>query len=531
MIFTKILNFKLVLRKVSFQRFHSRQLTELKGHPTRLHLSHLLSLAFCLMLQFPVQSQALKLKGDLETSIRQIAPGITLQQEITTGASHLVVSILRVDMKRKSVRVESGQANDEISLNGKFEGRETVAEIAKRSGAIAVVNADFFPYTGDPLGLEIHKGELLSETMNYRACLGISHGKIRIAVLTTLGFWTTQKGEGRVHGINRLPASGEITLLTPSFRAEIPAPRTLTLISLSDLQLPVRLSHSFEGLLGEKLLIVKGAKLPKMIKSGGFLAIGEEVQTPLRNASLRNAIISMTFHLIDSGEPLEDGKMQTLSDFIVRKHSIIWGDVKEAISGGPWLVKHGRLFVDGEAEKFDLLNFIEARHPRTAVGVTSKQELLLVAVDGRAPWSQGASLPEMAEIMLRLNVEDAINLDGGGSTSLVVKDQYINAPSDGKARPVADCLLIFSGKARSPEMKKETERTLVSVEQTIRVGETISLVSRIDPAQSRYALWGTDEGFGFVNQSGEFMSAKQGRGRVFALIDKRKFVFPVTVTP
>ena len=531
MLFTEILNSIRVSQWASLQRLHGRQLTELRGRPTRLQLAPLLSLAFCLMLQSPVQSQALTLKGDRETTIRQIAPGITLQQEITTGASHLVVTILRVDMKRKDVRVESGQANDEISLNGKFEGRETVAEIAKRRGAIAAVNADFFPYTGDPLGLEIRMGEFLSETMNYRACLGISHDKIRIAVLTTLGFWTTKLGQGLLHGINRLPASGEITLLTPSFRAEIPAPRSLTLIPVADLQLPVRLSQSFEGLLGEKLLIAKGSALPKIIKSGGFLAIGEDVQTPLRNPALRDAIISMTFHLIDSGEPLEDGKRQTLSDFIGRKHSIIWNDVKEAIGGGPWLVKKGRLFVDGEAEKFDLLNFIEARHPRTAVGVTSKQELLLVAVDGRVPWSQGASLPEMAEIMLRLNAVDAMNLDGGGSTSLLLKDQYLNAPSDGKARPVADCLLIFSGKAHSPEAKKETEKTVVSEEQTVRVGETLSLVSGLDSAQSKSALWGTDEGFGFVDQSGVFTSSKQGRGIVFALIDKRKFVFPVTVTP
>ena len=352
-----------------------------------------------------------------------------------------------------------------------------------------------------------------------------------MAVLTTLGFWTTETGEGRVHGLNRLPGVDEMTLLTPSFRAEISAPRPMTLIPLAHLGLPVRVSKSVEGLLGRRLFVAKGAPLPKIGESGGFLAIGEEVQTPVGNELSRDSKISITFDLIDSGEDSTDGRSRNQAGLVGGEHSIVWNDVKEAVSGGPWLVKHGRIFVDGDAEKFDRLKFVEARHPRSAIGVTAKQELLLVTVDGRVPWSQGASLTEMASIMLRLNAVDAINLDGGGSSSLVVQDQYVNAPSDGRARPVADCLLIFSGKARESASKFEIEKTVIHEERAIRLGESISLDSVLDIAQAKSVLWGTEEGFGFVNQSGEFTSAKQGHGRIFALSGKKKFVFPVNVTP
>ncbi len=93
---------------------------------------------------------------------------------------------------------------------------------------------------------------------------------------------------------------------------------------------------------------------------------------------------------------------------------------------------------------------MEVRHPRTAIGVNQAGDRLVVlTVDGRRPGlSVGMSGSELSNEMLKLNCWDAINLDGGGSTTLVMRNaatgqlEVLNRPSDGHERPVADALGI-----------------------------------------------------------------------------------------
>ncbi|MEO1009476.1 MAG: phosphodiester glycosidase family protein [Planctomycetota bacterium] len=111
----------------------------------------------------------------------------------------------------------------------------------------------------------------------------------------------------------------------------------------------------------------------------------------------------------------------------------------------------GRLVLwDGEPAGIATANeaFSTDRHPRTAIGLTSEQEIVLVAVDGRQPgFSLGASLRELAEIMRRLGCVTAINVDGGGSTTMVIQTedeapQLVNSPSGGTERVVGSHLGI-----------------------------------------------------------------------------------------
>ncbi len=102
-------------------------------------------------------------------------------------------------------------------------------------------------------------------------------------------------------------------------------------------------------------------------------------------------------------------------------------------------------------EKLDSNAFNKTRHPRTAVAVTKKNRVLLITVDGRNANSAGMSLFELAKLMRWLNSDDAINLDGGGSTTLWVKGDgngVVNYPSDNKKwdhegqRKVANVVLL-----------------------------------------------------------------------------------------
>jgi len=98
--------------------------------------------------------------------------------------------------------------------------------------------------------------------------------------------------------------------------------------------------------------------------------------------------------------------------------------------------------VDGTGEFF-------GRHGRTAVGVTADGRLLLVVVDGRQPgYSRGMTLRELAELLLRLDAVSAMNLDGGGSSEMVVNGLTASRPSDGRERGIANALVVLPGADR-----------------------------------------------------------------------------------
>ena len=85
-----------------------------------------------------------------------------------------------------------------------------------------------------------------------------------------------------------------------------------------------------------------------------------------------------------------------------------------------------------------------ARHPRTAAGWTKDGRLLLLVVDGRSKASRGATLAETAQLLLDHGAEEALNLDGGGSTTLWVAGVRVNQPSDVKGeRQVASILALL----------------------------------------------------------------------------------------
>ena len=101
--------------------------------------------------------------------------------------------------------------------------------------------------------------------------------------------------------------------------------------------------------------------------------------------------------------------------------------VEDAVGAGPSLVSNGQIDVRTDEEVF-FGSAIPDTHPRTAAGITADGELLLVLVDGRQPTSRGVNLEELAALMVDIGAEKALNLDGGGSSSLVVNGSLVNRP-------------------------------------------------------------------------------------------------------
>jgi hypothetical protein len=127
----------------------------------------------------------------------------------------------------------------------------------------------------------------------------------------------------------------------------------------------------------------------------------------------------------------------------VRSAAAGW-DAREVVGGSHVLVRAGH--ATDAVTAGERTAFITRRHPRTAVGYRQGGgRLLLVVVDGRqAPYSDGMALDELAALLVRLGADEALNLDGGGSTAMVVEGAVVNRPSDaGGERAVANALVLL----------------------------------------------------------------------------------------
>jgi hypothetical protein len=113
-------------------------------------------------------------------------------------------------------------------------------------------------------------------------------------------------------------------------------------------------------------------------------------------------------------------------------------DLYNAVSGDRFLILNG---------KYNEAITNVTKDPRTVIGLSRQGRLILIVADGRTPQSAGLSFREAADILLELDVVTAINLDGGGSSALWLKDRIVNVPIDedipGKERPVANHLCVF----------------------------------------------------------------------------------------
>jgi hypothetical protein len=464
------------------------------------------------------------------TTVRQIAPGVTFTQEIAAGPEPLIVHVLRVDRRIEGVRVQAAQARDVVSYGGSAQGRETVRSMADRSGAIAAINGDYFPYNGDPTSLEIRNGELISEPIGYRAAVGLTRTATLFQVLTSHGVARlADRTELLLNGINHLPHDGETVLLTATYDVAA-APnmkQPAQVVTLTGVPLPFRVSRDLAGTVDSVVAVAAGQPLPPCPRECvQIVAVG--TASPLLAARCTvGDPLTVRYDLL----PL--AAKQTPGAGVPDTGPPTWQEVEQAIGGGPWLVRDGRIFVDGEAERQSLPDFVNARHPRTAIGVTAEGALLLVAVDGRKAISRGATLLEMAGIMKRYGAQQAINLDGGGSTELVLAGQIVNTPSDGKERPVANGLLVF---AATPPATEQAELRITAARApalTVQAGARLQLnvVDAADAPVRTPILWGTQDGRGFVDQSGVFQSANAGTVMVLARIGNTRITATITVLP
>lgn len=321
-----------------------------------------------------------------------------------------VFNLLRLDLTK--VRLDVVHALDAAI------GLETTSSIALRHGAFAAINAGFFRldksiFAGDAAGVLMIDGKVLSESYNNRIALGIANKKRKTKVmfdrLNSNNYFVRGTDETiAISGINRERKENEIILFTPEFNRS-------TLTNDDGFELIIK------GRIVEEIILNKGnASIPP---DGFVLSISN---SKFQKLSQKRNIVRLVRKLIAT--ETEKQKFFTKAEDIV--------------GGVPQLVKNGKIEITWEQEKSSK-SFVETHHPRTAVAKLKDGKFLMVTVDGRSAESGGISLPDLAAFLLELGATDAMNLDGGGSTTMFLNSKVVNRPSDKEGeRKVSDAILV-----------------------------------------------------------------------------------------
>jgi hypothetical protein len=134
----------------------------------------------------------------------------------------------------------------------------------------------------------------------------------------------------------------------------------------------------------------------------------------------------------------------------IRKNIMFWKKefhkwkMQTAIAGGPALIQNGKIAISNNEERMFMGKSIDDKHPRTAMGYTADGKLIILVVQGRMPGvAEGASLTQLAKLLLDLGCVEALNLDGGGSSCMLLNGKETIKPSDKEGqRPVPAVFII-----------------------------------------------------------------------------------------
>ncbi|MEW1682658.1 phosphodiester glycosidase family protein [Streptomyces sp. NPDC093594] len=332
-----------------------------------------------------------------------------------------------------------------------IENRETVSALADDVDAVAAVNAGFFVLDprsgapGDPAGVGLYDGRLLSEPVSGRPGFVVQDNgrRTQITRLTWEGKVSARGTSLTLDGVNRVPglirncggSEGDSPTALPLHDVTCTNPDQLVAFT------PEYGASTPQGEGVEAVLDSRGrVRELRSVRGGSLPPGGSSIQATGRHVAALTALARPGERLrIDTG--LRDGRGRRVTP----------GPGTDIVNAGPELVRGGRLHVtpatDGMVHPGDpswYYGWVHKRNPRTLAGTDASGRTVLVTADGRSTDSLGLSITESAKVARSLGLRDAVNLDGGGSTTMVAKGQVVNVPSDAAGeRPVGDALLIL----------------------------------------------------------------------------------------
>ena len=304
------------------------------------------------------------------------------------------INVVEVDMKL----AKDLELTPALSSDSTLKSRRTITTIAKNNNAIVALNGTYFkPQTGVPLGTLMINQKMYTGPVYDRVAMGIFDNSFDIA---RIQLDATVKGSGKTIKVDNINQprmlSTHVLVYTPEWGKYSPvAPKYGVGLQVIDNK------------------ITKASANPVEIPENGYVISGPK---------------SILYALLDK----KDVELSISTN-------PNWKDVKHIISGGPYLVKDGEVFVDMTAQR---LQAIGGRNPRSAIGYTKDNNFIFVAVDGREGSSIGMTLMELANFMQSIGCVGAINLDGGGSTVMYVNGKVVNKPQQIGGIPLSNAIIL-----------------------------------------------------------------------------------------
>lgn len=356
-------------------------------------------------------------------------PGLSYKNE-RISSEPWSIHILRIDRAQSDLALFSAHARGKVLGVGLLseQARTVPPELGK---TIAAINGDFYvrdnlTYAGDPRGIQIMNGELISAPDT--ACVWIDpEGNPHLDEVKGPFQVTWADGRKTPIGLNqqRVPRTAVLYTATYGPTTRAPVGRELVLEREGDGPwLPLQVGQSYQARVRE-------------VRTNGNTKLVPDAM-----------VLSLAPQLVASVPELTNGMVLQISTDTTPSLK----GVKAAIGGGPYLLRNGKAAITatspppGSSGDWSLRSRYE-RHPRAAIGWNATN-IFLIIVDGRQPrLSEGMKLAELAGFMANLGCTDAMNLDGGKSAQMWMNGEIMNSPCQGEDT-VANSLLVLRTAAK-----------------------------------------------------------------------------------
>jgi hypothetical protein len=349
-------------------------------------------------------------------------PGLTYEN-IRVASHPWSIHVLKIDRSRKDLTFFAAHAKDKV-LGVSLLAEQARAVPREFGRAVAGINGDFYvrdnpTYAGDPRGLQILNGELISGPDT--VCVWFSDdGTPHLDEVKGDFHVTWPDGTKVPFGLNRQRPPNMVVLYTPTYGSTTRAKGGIELILEKEgtgAWLPLKASDTYTVRVKE--VVTDGNT--RLVPDTMVLSIPPDLLARVPQPS-----VGTSLQIVTATTPDLKG-------------------IKTAIGGGPAILKEGKPIALKPATQ-GAANFSERskyeRHPRSAIG-WSPTHIYLVTVDGRQPGlSVGMKLAELAEFMAGLGCTDAMNFDGGKSAQMWMSGQIMNSPCQGEDT-IANSLLLL----------------------------------------------------------------------------------------
>lgn len=351
----------------------------------------------------------------------KIGPGTTMTKLKLDGAKKLRIVYTTSDLNNANLQVRAVKGQD------RYSGGEVVSSMAKRSSDktgdlyFSGVNADFFSSSG-PIGRVVVDGEIYKAGgVDSWASFGISDDNMPVIGAQNEIICKLKAGDAEysIVKINSARAENDLVLYSAKGGTTTNTNAYGTEIALA----PVDGSTALLGRIS-KMKVVSAPEVNKgsmAIPNGGFVLSGHGTSAPI--------VAGLT-----EGQEVE---VATL----VKYDELYCPTVTQMVGGLPVILKDNQVL-----ETQNALDHLTGNHPRTAIGFNREKQLVQMVVDGRSAISSGCTSKELAEFMQLVGCTEALNFDGGGSSTMYC-GPYLgvqNDPSDGKERAVTDGLFLVT---------------------------------------------------------------------------------------